>query len=108
MVTNRKKIFQNWHRLFSEKSVNQQKISTENLGSHSPHPIFPSPPQTRVNPGATCLKSNSEGRGSEKGREPGVVGMEEGRKEEAVWVALAIQRRKSRGRDLYADANCIC
>lgn len=45
---------------------------------------------------------------SEKGGEPGVAGMEEVGKEEAAWVALAIQRRMSRGRNLCADANCIC
>lgn len=33
--------------------------------------------------------------------------MEEVGKEEAAGVALAIQRRMSRGRDLYADANHI-
>lgn len=65
-------------------------------------------PQTPVNPGAFLLTSTPRAEAvSEKGRETGVAGMEEVGKEEAAGVALAIQRRMSRGRDLYADANHI-
>lgn len=38
-------------------------------------------------------------------RENGVVAKKEVGNVEAAWVALVIQRRKSRGKELYADAN---
>lgn len=62
-----------------------------------------------MNPGALCLTSTPRAEAViEKGREAGAAGMEEVGKEEAAWVAVAIQGILSRGRDLYADANCIC
>lgn len=65
-----------------------------------------------MNPGALCLTSAPRVQAvSEKWRETGAAEMEEVGKEEAARVAVAIQRRMSRGGIymlmLIAFANCI-
>lgn len=89
--------------------TNNKNSQLQSLGPQAPLPFFSFlHPQTPVNPGALHLTSTPRAEAvSEKGRETGVAGMEEVGKEEAARVALAIQGRMSRGRDLYADANHI-
>lgn len=72
-----------------------------------PHPLtrfYLSPPRHLW---IRCLKSTPRAE-TVREKELGVVGKEEAGEEKAAWVALAIQRIKSRGRDGYANDNCIC
>jgi hypothetical protein len=102
--------------IVAQISVNKQNIKITTAKPRSQFSAlsflllaFPLSTPTKVHPRANYLKSIPRAKSvSEKGRETGAAGIEEVGKEEAAWVALAIQRRMSRGRDLYADANCIC